>query len=70
MEIKDIDFTGRIVRIIKATIIDDNGYEWVYDREAKRELRTPNSDSVPNNGHTMSSFDEALIWLKEGGYIL
>ena len=56
--------------ITNAVIEDDNGYGWVYDWEAPRQLRLPEADEDnPNNGYVANSFDEAILVLKEGGYI-
>ena len=56
--------------IMYAIITDSNGYVWEYDTSQERQLRVPEADEeIEDNGYYCYSFSEAVIALKEGGYI-
>lgn len=57
--------------IIKAQIIDNEGYIWHYDREADRGLyiKLSPDESVEDNGYYVEDFTQALFILSWGGYI-
>ena len=73
----DDRYNGRV--ITNATIEDENGATWEYDKysyiDGHRELRIPGADDdypeehQSENGYDARSFDEALLILCEGGYI-
>ena len=73
----DDEYNGRT--ITGATITDHNGTVWEYDAyayaQSRRELRVIEADSnfppgeEHNNGYCVSSFDEAIITLVEGGHL-
>ena len=73
MKIYGIDFIldeqwGQV--ITNALIEDDSGYGWVYNCELARQLRLPEADEDnPTNGYTVNSFDEAILKLRDEGYI-
>ncbi len=68
MKLKILEYDHE--EIIRANIRDDHGWTWVFDLEKTRSLRIPEADDdTPDNGFSIDSFAEAIIWLQEGGYI-
>jgi len=56
-------------KITKARIQDVNGYWWVYDYYADKQLDIEWCLDVEDSGYWCDSFEEAVLLLDEMGYL-